>query len=54
MVLVWDSCGMSLREVGALFGDAGYTAVAQMIGRTREKDSKGELKCKLAQLSLNV
>lgn len=52
MVLVWDSCGMSLREVGALFGDAGYTAVAQMIGRTREKDGKGELKFKLAQLSM--
>ncbi len=50
MALVWDCCGMSLREVGELFGGAGYTAVSQMIGRTREKDQKGTLKFKLAEL----
>jgi putative transposase len=50
MVLVWDCCGVSLRKVGELFGGAGYTAVAQMIGRTREKDRKGALKFKLAEL----
>jgi putative transposase len=50
MALVWDCCGMSLREVGELFGGAGYTAVSQMIGRTREKDQKGTLKFKLAKL----
>ena len=43
MVLVWDCCGLSLREMGELFGGAGYTAVAQMIARTREKDTKKAL-----------
>jgi putative transposase len=50
VVLVWDCCGMSLREVGDFFGGLGYTAIAQMIGRTREKDQKGVLKFKLAEL----
>ena len=50
MVLVWDCCGLTLREVGELFGGAGYTAVAQMIARTREKDYKGVLKFRLAEL----
>jgi REP element-mobilizing transposase RayT len=50
MVMIWDRCGMGLREMGALFGGAGYTAVAQMIGRTREKDRNGALKFKLATL----
>jgi putative transposase len=50
MIMVWDCCGMSLREIGELFGGAEYTAIAQMIGRTREKDRKGALKFKLAKL----
>ena len=50
MVIIWDCCGMSLQEVGQLFGGAGYTAIAQMIRRTREKDRKGALKFKLAEL----
>ena len=50
MVMIWDRCGMGLGEMGALFGGAGYTAVAQMIGRTREKDRHGALKFKLAKL----
>jgi putative transposase len=50
MVMVWDCCGMSLREIGELFGGAQYTAIAQMIGRTRDKDRKGTLKFKLARL----
>ena len=50
MVVVWDCCGMSLREVGELFGGVGYTTVAQMIARTKEKDRKGQLKFKLATL----
>lgn len=53
MVLVWDCCGLSLREMGALFGGTGYTAVAQMIKRTREKDQQGALKFKLAKLLQN-
>jgi chromosomal replication initiation ATPase DnaA len=51
MVLVWDCCGMSLREIGELFGGAAYTAVAQMIARTREKDRKRALTFKLAKLA---
>jgi REP-associated tyrosine transposase len=50
MVLVWDCCGLSLREMGELFGGAGYTAVSQMIGRTRQKDREGALKFKLTEL----
>jgi REP element-mobilizing transposase RayT len=56
MVVVWDCCGLSLEEVGKLFGGAGYTAVSQMIRRTRAKDRKGALRFKLAELmnSTNV
>jgi len=50
MALVWDCCGLSLREMGELFGGAGYTAIAQMIRRTREKNQKGDLRFKLANL----
>ena len=50
MVMVWDCCGMSLKEVCELFGGTGYTAIAQMIRRTREKDRKDALKFKLPAL----
>ncbi len=50
MVLVWDCCGRSLKEMCELFGGVGYTAVAQMIRRTREKDRKGTLRFKLDTL----
>ncbi len=50
MVLLWDCCGMSLREMGELFGGAGYTAVSQMIARTRRKDQNGLLGFKLDNL----
>jgi len=50
MVLVWDCCGLSLREMGELFSGAGYTAVAQMIRRTRERDQQGALKFTLVKL----
>jgi REP element-mobilizing transposase RayT len=50
MVLLWDCCGMSLREMGEFFGGSGYTAVSQMIRRTRQKDEKGALKFKLDEL----
>jgi len=53
MVLVWDCCGLSLRELGELFGGTGYTAVAQMMRRTRKKDQQGALKYKLAKLMQN-
>jgi putative transposase len=51
MVLVWDCCGMRLREIGDLFGGAAYTAVAQLIARTKEKDRRNMLKFKLDKLS---
>jgi putative transposase len=50
MLLVWNCCGMRLREIGDLFGGIGYTAVAQMIGRTREKDRRNQLRFKLDKL----
>jgi hypothetical protein len=40
-----------LAEMGELFGGAGYTAVSQMIGRTRRKDQKGLLRFKLDELT---
>jgi hypothetical protein len=51
MVLVWDCCGMRLREIGDLFGGAAYTAVAQLIARTKEKDRRNMLKFKLDKLT---
>jgi putative transposase len=51
MVLIWDCCGLSLREIGELFGGAAYTAVAQMIGRTKEKDRENMLRFKLERLT---
>ena len=50
MVLICDCCGMRLREIGALFGGAAYTAVAQMIARTKEKDRGSRLTFKLDKL----
>ena len=47
MVLIWDSCGMKLHEIGELFGGTGYTAVAQMIARTKEKDRRQKLRFRL-------
>jgi putative transposase len=51
MVLIWDCCGMKLREIGELFDGSGYTAIAQMIGRTREKDRRNALRFKLNKLT---
>lgn len=50
MVLIWDGCGMRLGEIGELFDGSGYTAVAQMIARTREKDRRNALRFKLDKL----
>ena len=41
---------VELERMGELFGGAGYTAVSQMIRRTREKGHKGALKFKLPAL----
>ena len=50
MVIIWETCGMSLREIGELFGGAGYTAVAQMVARTKAKDDQNLLAFKLNKL----
>jgi REP element-mobilizing transposase RayT len=50
MVLIWDGCGMKLREIGKLFGGTGYTAVAQMIARTKAKDRRQRLRFRLQGL----
>lgn len=50
MVLVWDNCGVRLQEMVELFQATGYTAVSQMITRTREKDQENMLRFKLAKL----
>jgi REP element-mobilizing transposase RayT len=50
MVLIWDGCGMKLREIGELFGGTGYTAVAQMIARTKQKDRRKRLRFPLETL----
>ena len=50
MLLTWDCCGMKLGELTELFGAPGYTAAAQMIRRTRERDNRGELKLELTKL----
>ena len=50
MILIWDGCGLRLREIGELFDGSGYTAVAQMIARTREKDRRNALRFKLDKL----
>lgn len=50
MVLVWDCCGMSLREIGELFGGRQYTAVAQMVRRIRQKNRDKALKFRLEKL----
>jgi hypothetical protein len=33
MRLVWEQCGMSLREIGDFFGGLNYAAAAQRLGR---------------------
>jgi len=40
MWLVWENCGMSLREIGEVFGGLKYSAVAQRIRRLKPKERK--------------
>ena len=50
MTLVWERCGLSLKEIGKIFGGADYAAVAQRIRRHKERDSTGRLNVPLATL----
>jgi len=40
MSMVWENCGMSLREIGELFGGLSYAAVAQRLRRLDPKAKK--------------
>ena len=40
MWLVWEKCGMSLREIGELFGGLKYSAVAQRLRRLTPREKK--------------
>jgi putative transposase len=40
MWLVWEKCGMSLREIGELFDGLKYSAVAQRLRRLNSQDKK--------------
>ena len=50
MTLIWDLCGCSLREIGAMFGGRDYAAVAQQVRRTRLRDQKKRLKISVDKL----
>ena len=53
-IRILPSCEIMARpfrvEFKELFHEAGYTAIAQMVARTREKDRHDALKFKLAKL----
>ena len=42
--LVWEKCGMSLREIGELFGGIHYMAIAQRLRRIKPSSSKVAMK----------
>lgn len=50
MMLIWDLCGYSLREIGIMFGGRDYAAVAQQVRRTRLRDKKKRLKISATEL----
>lgn len=50
MMLIWDLCGCSLREIGTMFGGRDYAAVAQQVRRTRLRESKQRLRISIAEL----
>jgi chromosomal replication initiation ATPase DnaA len=50
MMLIWDLCGLSLREIGTMFGGRDYAAVAQQVRRTRLREPKKRLRISMAEL----
>jgi hypothetical protein len=50
MAAVWERCGLSLREIGELFGGLDYAAVAQRIRRVKKASPAG-LETVLRQMS---
>ena len=45
MWLVWEQCGMSLREIGDFFGGLNYAAVAQRLRRLTFEDKQRQPGC---------
>ena len=50
MLLIWERCGLSLREIGEFFGGMDYAAVAQRVRRTRLREEEGRLGKRLSTL----
>jgi chromosomal replication initiation ATPase DnaA len=50
MMMIWDLCGYSLREIGIMFGGRDYAAVAQQVRRTRLRDKKKRFKISATEL----
>jgi hypothetical protein len=53
MWLVWEQCGMALREIGDFFGGLNYAAVAQRLRRLTFED-KQEAARLLSKISNNI
>ena len=51
LTVAWDLSGLSLRELGAIFGGLDYAAVGQQIRRTRQRGQAGKLRIKLDKLT---
>jgi putative transposase len=51
MWMISERCGMTLRQIGDLFGGLDYAAVAQRITRTRKAYSEKEARTLLAEMS---
>ncbi len=50
LLLIWERCGLSLREIGEFFGGMDYAAVAQQVRRTRLREEEGRLGKRLLTL----
>lgn len=51
MWIISESCGMTLRQIGELFGGIDYAAVAQRIRRERNKYSEKEARALIVEMS---
>ncbi|HEY6070588.1 MAG TPA: helix-turn-helix domain-containing protein, partial [Chthoniobacterales bacterium] len=51
MWIISERCGMTLRQIGELFGGIDYAAVAQRIKRARNKYSEKEARALIVEMS---
>jgi putative transposase len=51
MWMISESCGITLRQIGELFGGLHYSAVAQRIRRTRARYSEKSARALIAEMS---